>query len=121
MVHTPHPVTEPYSLSHLAVVSMWVIAFTTCFLCLLTPIAFSRRDQAIFRAKPVHVLYTTFSTAVTQYSSMKMEQTECCETLVFNPLNAELNPICHLLALLGGATIVDVSRLRVKLQTPGNN
>jgi hypothetical protein len=29
-----------------------------------------------------------------------------------NPLNAELNPICHLLALLGGATIVDVSRLR---------
>ena len=33
----------------------------------------------------------------------------------FNPLNAELNPICHLLALLGGATIVVVSRLRVKL------
>jgi hypothetical protein len=31
-----------------------------------------------------------------------------------NPLNAELNPICHLLALIGGATIVDVSRLRVK-------
>ena len=32
---------------------------------------------------------------------------------VINPLNAELNPICHLLALLGGATIVVVSRLRV--------
>jgi hypothetical protein len=31
-----------------------------------------------------------------------------------NPLNAELNPIYHLLALLGGATIVVVSRLRVK-------
>jgi hypothetical protein len=31
-----------------------------------------------------------------------------------NPLNAELKPICLLLALLGGATIVDVSRLRVK-------
>ena len=30
------------------------------------------------------------------------------------PLNAELNPICHLLALLGGTTIVVVSRLRVK-------
>ena len=29
-----------------------------------------------------------------------------------NPLNAELNPICHLLALLGGATIVVVSRTR---------
>jgi len=35
----------------------------------------------------------------------------CC----INPLNAELNPICHLLALLRGATIVVVSRLRVKL------
>jgi hypothetical protein len=35
--------------------------------------------------------------------------TYCC----VNPLNAELNPICHLLALLGGATIVGVSRLRV--------
>ena len=34
----------------------------------------------------------------------------CC----FNPLNAELNPICYLLALLGGATIVVISRLRVK-------
>jgi hypothetical protein len=31
---------------------------------------------------------------------------------VLKPLNAELNPICHLLALLGGATIV-LSRLRV--------
>ena len=30
-----------------------------------------------------------------------------------NPLNAELNPICHLLEWLGGATIVVVSRLRV--------
>ena len=35
--------------------------------------------------------------------------------MCINPLNAELNPICHLLALQGGATIVVVSRLRVKL------
>ena len=35
----------------------------------------------------------------------------------FNPLNAELNPICHLLALLGGATIVVVSRLRVNIES----
>ena len=33
--------------------------------------------------------------------------------VTFNPLNTELNPICHLLALLGGAIIVVVSRLRV--------
>ena len=45
-----------------------------------------------------------------------------------NPLNAELNPVCHLLALLGGATIVVVSRLRVKeedtnykMQRPSHN
>ena len=34
--------------------------------------------------------------------------------VMFNPLNAELNPICHLLSLLESATIVVVSRLRVK-------
>ena len=33
--------------------------------------------------------------------------------MFINPLNTELNPICHLLALLEGATIVDVSGLRV--------
>ena len=34
--------------------------------------------------------------------------------LCINPLNAELNPICHLLALLGAHHILHVSRLRVK-------
>jgi hypothetical protein len=33
---------------------------------------------------------------------------------VLNPLNAELNPICHLLALLGAHHILHVSRIRVK-------
>jgi len=33
---------------------------------------------------------------------------------VFNPLNAELNPICHLLALLGAHLILHVRRIRVK-------
>ena len=32
----------------------------------------------------------------------------------FNPLNAELNPICHLLTLLGAHHILHVSRIRVK-------
>jgi len=31
-----------------------------------------------------------------------------------NPLNAKLNPICHLLALLGAHPIFHVSRIRVK-------
>ena len=34
--------------------------------------------------------------------------------LSFNPLNAELNSICHLLALLGPHHIFHVSELRVK-------
>ena len=32
-----------------------------------------------------------------------------------NPLNAELNPICHLLALLGAHHILHISRIRVKI------
>jgi len=35
--------------------------------------------------------------------------------ITFNPLKAELNPICHLLALLGTHHILHVSRIRVKL------
>jgi hypothetical protein len=34
--------------------------------------------------------------------------------IYINLLNAELNPICHLLALLGAHLIFHVSRLRVK-------
>jgi hypothetical protein len=33
---------------------------------------------------------------------------------MINPLNTELNPICHLLALLGAHHILHVSRVRVK-------
>jgi hypothetical protein len=32
-----------------------------------------------------------------------------------NPLNAKLNPICHLLALIGAHHILRVSRIKVKL------
>jgi hypothetical protein len=35
-----------------------------------------------------------------------------------NPLNAELNPICHLLALLGAHHILHVSRIRIKSHLP---
>ena len=34
----------------------------------------------------------------------------------FNPLNAELYPICHLLALLGAHHILHISRIRVKIK-----
>jgi hypothetical protein len=35
---------------------------------------------------------------------------------LFNPLNAELNSICHLLALLGAHPVFHVSRIRVKVR-----
>jgi hypothetical protein len=35
--------------------------------------------------------------------------------LLFNPLNPELNPICHLLALLGVHHFLHVSRIRVNM------
>ena len=38
---------------------------------------------------------------------------------MFNPLNAELNPICHLLVLLGAHHILHVSRLRVNIGGKG--
>ena len=38
----------------------------------------------------------------------------------FNPLNAKINPICHLLALLGVQHIFHVSGLRVNQRNSGN-
>jgi hypothetical protein len=35
----------------------------------------------------------------------------------FNPLNAKLNPICHLLVLIGVHPILHVSRIRIKALT----
>jgi len=35
------------------------------------------------------------------------------EMLMVNPLNAELNPVCHLLALLEAHHILHISRMRV--------
>jgi len=42
------------------------------------------------------------------------EQCQGPESIFLNPLNAELNPICHLLALLGAHHILHVSGIRVK-------
>ena len=42
---------------------------------------------------------------------------DVCEKPSVNPLNAELNPICYLLALLGAHHFLHVSRVRVKSLT----
>jgi hypothetical protein len=41
-----------------------------------------------------------------------------CNVEAINPLNAKLNPICHLLALLGAHRILHVSRERVNAELP---
>ena len=45
------------------------------------------------------------------------ESNVSCHCSDINPLNAELNPICHLLALLGVHHFLHVSRIRVKSLT----
>jgi len=40
--------------------------------------------------------------------------------LIFNPLNADLNPICRLLALLGAHRIFHISELRVNRAVTSN-
>jgi len=56
-----------------------------------------------------------------QYQKLSLNATfspQCSERLrslmsLFNPLDVKLNPICHLLALLGAHRILHVSRVRV--------
>ena len=51
------------------------------------------------------------------FNSMQEKYLNFNFTLEFNPLNAELNPICYLLALLGAHHFLHFSRIRVKLLT----
>jgi len=53
---------------------------------------------------------------------LKTEPTACprvsvihYQSMLLNPLNAKLNPICHLLASLGAHHILHVSRVRVNI------
>jgi hypothetical protein len=56
-------------------------------------------------------------TSVTFYAFMSFYVTQSVIWLIadlLNPLNVQLNPICHLLALLGAHHILHVNRIRVK-------
>ena len=54
-------------------------------------------------------LYWNFRFTLTQPACLHILYCSC----IINPLNTELNPICHLLALLGAHHILHVSRIRV--------
>jgi len=45
----------------------------------------------------------------------ELEEKSITEMFV-NPLNAELNPICHFIALLGAHLILHVSRIRINIE-----
>jgi hypothetical protein len=86
MVHPPHLVTEPHSLTNILMACMWVIASTTCFLYLLPHgLPPSEGPRLFFKPNLFMYKYPIFSTAVTLQtnSPMNMEQTECSETLAF--------------------------------------
>ena len=53
----------------------------------------------------------TWHKSCSRCSDVTQETQDDCNC--FNPLNGELNPICHLLALLGAHHILHVSRIRV--------
>jgi hypothetical protein len=58
------------------------------------------------------ILFRTHCTNVPQ----RREQVVCFCAVMINPLNAELNPICHLLALLGAHPILHVSKIKDNFQ-----
>ena len=68
-----------------------------------------RMSQTPFDKAPIglHFLRSVFSTSARNLGV-------CIQ---FNPLNAELNPICHLLALVGAHHILHVSGVRVNTTT----
>jgi len=62
----------------------------------------------------MHIIqYTTSFQDTVTYSDSQCSS-KLRYNVQFNPLNADLNPIYHLLALLGAHHILDISGIRVK-------
>jgi hypothetical protein len=98
-----------------------------------TPVSCYREDmltfdtQSLFRNVPYECVYTTDTTAISwswknTLTAIRLPVSKLCVTFFLwfcsqiNTLNAELNPICHLLALLGAQHILHVSRIRVNVK-----
>jgi hypothetical protein len=61
------------------------------------------------------VLQQTYALCSTWHiSRVRLSRVPVSCSITFGPLNAKLNPICHLLALLGAHSVLHVSRVRVK-------
>ena len=66
--------------------------------------------------KQTHVVYLSHVPQKRQTFSLFLH-TLTLHVIVFNPLNAELNSIFHLLALLGARHTLHVSRIRVNIMS----
>jgi hypothetical protein len=73
------------------------------------------RWQTISTEEKLDVTSHLENKSLTHFHNVRFNHGSVCENANrINPLNAELNPICHLLALLGAHHILHVSRIRVK-------
>jgi len=75
---------------------------------------------SVHRSKKPKVLQTPKRMNVSEILHYLPEKSIVCTRMPvckINPLKAELNPICHLLALLGAHLIFHISRIRVKLNS----
>ena len=79
--------------------------------------SFSKRPDRIWCSRRLLCSrYCGESPSRAKQPGLEADHTSLSEVL-FNPLNAELNPICYLLALLGAHHFLHVSRIRVKSLT----
>jgi hypothetical protein len=103
-----------------AIISLYSIdclVFITETNCLLTTTEISHQVNV---DTYFYVIYCTifFDSNITIFIevtiTIAVKHTTLCLHIYINPLNAELNPICHLMALLGAHLIFHVSRIRVR-------
>ena len=77
--------------------------------------------------KNIHIVFTTWNEWLRanqlplNFNKTKYVHFTTKRNMTVNPLNAKLNPICHLLALLGAHHILNVSRIMINLKTGFNN
>ena len=105
---------------HLQIFFSYVLLFVHLFLsakllfCKLRVSTFCIDVSVRFSFKQVLCSHVNAPAAPPQQRSLRETEWGC---RMLNPLNAELNPICCLLALLGACHFLHVSRIRVKLLT----
>jgi hypothetical protein len=69
--------------------------------------------------KPLYLQTRSTAGNITAVTDPRCQPVSKISAFVFNPLNAELNPICHLLALLGAHHILQAGRVRVITKNVG--